>query len=232
MLKRQDVIGVLELPGDAGAVHFVEVPETASLEYVAASGPDVRRQPQYQRPEVSAQYDILQRLDHDSASRIGLPPPSQLGKAIGFDKAVPFDIARDGGPRRIKRRGAARRRHPLKAQLEIEEVFVATRETTLAADGLLHDLDGIVDRQPPILLFVDAVIDEGTGLRNCRDELVKSAPAKQVLGQIEVHRRCRRYRIVGPDYLEQRMEASVSVPCDEYASDHLPNNTNLDNCCP
>lgn len=141
MLKRQDVIGVLELPGDAGAVHFVEVPETASLEYVAASGPDVRRQPQYQRPEVSAQHDILQGLDHDSASGIGLPPPSQLGKAIGFDKAVPFDIARDGGPRRIKRRGAARRRHPLKAQLEIEEVFVATRETTLAADGLLHDLD-------------------------------------------------------------------------------------------
>lgn len=138
MLKRQDVIGVLELPGDAGAVHFVEVPETASLEYVAASGPDVRRQPQYQRPEVSAQHDILQGLDHDSASGIGLPPPSQLGKAIGFDKAVPFDIARDGGPRRIKRRGAARRRHPLKAQLEIEEVFVATRETTLAA---IHDLD-------------------------------------------------------------------------------------------
>lgn len=161
MLKRQDVIGVLELPGDAGAVHFVEVPETASLEYVAASGPDVRRQPQYQRPEVSAQHDILQGLDHDSASGIGLPPPSQLGKAIGFDKAVPFDIARDGGPRRIKRRGAARRRHPLKAQLEIEEVFVATRETTLAADGLLHDLDGLVDRQPPILLFIDAAIAEG-----------------------------------------------------------------------
>lgn len=58
MLKRQDVIGVLELPGDAGSVYFVEVPETASLEYVAASGPDVRRQPQYQRPEVSAQHKI------------------------------------------------------------------------------------------------------------------------------------------------------------------------------
>lgn len=138
MLKRQDIIGVLELPGDAGSVHFVEVPETASLEYVTASGPDVRRQPQYQRSEVSAQHDILQGLDHDSASGISFPPPSQLGKTIGFDKAVPFDIARDGGPRRIKRRGAARRRHPLKAQLEIEEVFVATRETTLAADGLLR----------------------------------------------------------------------------------------------
>lgn len=205
MLKRQDIIGVLELPGDAGSVYFVEVPETASLEYVTASGPDVRRQPQYQRSEVSAQHDILQGLDHDSASGISFPPPSQLGKTIGFDKAVPFDIVRDGGPRRIKRRGAARRRHPLKAQLEIEEVFVATRETTLAADGLLHDLDGIVDRQPPILLFIDAAIDEGTGLRNCRDELVKSAPAKQVLGQIEVHRRCRRYRIVRSDYLEQRL---------------------------
>lgn len=182
MLKRQDVIGVLELPGDAGSVYFVEVPETASLEYVAASGPDVRRQPQYQRPEVSAQHDILQGLDHDSASGISFPPPSQLGKAIGFDKAVPFDIARDGGPRRIKRRGAARRRHPLKAQLEIEEVFVATRETTLAADGLLHDLDGLVDRQPPILLFIDAAIDERARFRDCRDELVERAPPKQVLG--------------------------------------------------
>lgn len=30
----------------------------------------------------------------------------------------------------------------------------------------------------------------------------------------------------------QLMEASVSVPCDEYVSDHLPNNPNLDNCCP
>lgn len=147
MLKRQDVIGVLELPGDAGAVHFVEVPETASLEYVAASGPDVRRQPQYQRPEVSAQHDILQGLDHDSASGIGLPPPSQLGKAIGFDKAVPFDIARDGGPRRIKRRGAARRRHPLKAQLEIEEVFVATRETTLADDQIPFSEADLVRQQ-------------------------------------------------------------------------------------
>lgn len=116
--------------------------------------------------------------------------------------------------------------------MEIEEVFVATRETTLAADGLLHDLDGLVDRQPPILLFIDTAIDERARFRDCHDELVERAPPKQVLGQIEVHRRCRRYRIVGPDYLEQRMEASVSVPCDEYASDHLPNNTNLDNCCP
>ena len=66
--------------------------------------------------------------------------------------------------------------------MEIEEVFVATRETTLAADGLLHDLDGLVDRQPPILLFIDAAIDERARFRDCRDELVERAPPKQVLG--------------------------------------------------
>lgn len=54
------------------AAHFVEMPETASLENVIVPGGDVRHQPQHQRPEVSAQHDILQGFDHDGAPRIGL----------------------------------------------------------------------------------------------------------------------------------------------------------------
>ena len=66
--------------------------------------------------------------------------------------------------------------------MEIEEVFVAPREIAGAIDVLLDDLDDLGDGKPSILLFIDTSIDEGTGLRNCRDELVKRALAKQVLG--------------------------------------------------
>ena len=105
-------------------------------------------------------------------------------------------------------------------ELEIEEVFVTTCEATLAADGLLHDLDGLVDRQPSIFLFIDAAVDEGARLRNGRDELVESAPAHETLRKFEVHwgrlLRC----LNPPNHLNQGVESGASVPRDEYFSSH------------
>lgn len=59
---------------------------------------------------------------------------------------------------------------------------MAPREIAGTIDVLLDDLDGLGDGKPSILLFIDTSIDKGTGLRNCSDELVKRAPAKQVFG--------------------------------------------------
>ena len=145
-------------------------------------GGDVRHQPQHQRPEVSAQHDILQGFDHDGAPRIGLPPLFQLGEPARFDEAVPFHVARDGGPGRIKRRCAARRRRPLKAQLKEKRLLAATSEAVFPVNGLFDDLDGIGDGKPSALLSIDTAVDERFRFRDGRDKLVERAPAKQAFG--------------------------------------------------
>ena len=207
------------------------MPETASLENVVVPGGDVRHKPQRQRPEVSAQHDILQGLDHDGAPGIGLPPPPQLGETVRFDKAVPLDVARDRGLGRIERRGATRRRHPLKAQLKEKRLLVTTLEAVLPVNGLLHDLDGLGDGKPSILLPIDTAVDKRARFRYGLDELAERAPAKQALGQLGAHRRRGGHRIAGSDHLDQRMESCAPVPCDEHASAHLPINPNRDTSC-
>lgn len=162
---------------------------------------------------------------------IGLPPPPQLGETVRFDKAVPLDVARYRGLGRIERRGAARRRHPLKAQLKEKRLLVTTLEAVLPVNGLLHDPDGLGDGKPSILLPIDTAVDKRARFRYGLDELAERAPAKQALGQLGAHRRRGGHRIAGSDHLDQRMESCAPVPCDEHAPAHLPINPDQDTSC-
>ena len=95
---------------------------------------------------------------------------------------IPFHVARDGGPGRIKRRCAARRRRPLKAQLKEKRLLAATSEAVFPVNGLFDDLDGIGDGKPSALLSIDTAVDERFRFRDGRDKLVERAPAKQAFG--------------------------------------------------
>ena len=65
-----------------------------------------------------------------------------------------------------------------------KRLLVTTLEAVLPVNGLLHDLDGLGDGKPSILLPIDTAVDKRARFRYGLDELAERAPAKQALGEL------------------------------------------------